>query len=187
MSLAILLHFLRAQQAQACNTDTTPTQLHRNPNTHGTKNNTTNVVIQQHSRKLLMMDILMSETFWAHKKWNKIASDIKSVFYSSTILPLVLVLSQIYRHFAFPSYFFKTNFIITLPHKKRFPNNLRLSGCSKQNPIKILLNGSLGPCHQGMARPRMLAGKDGVELRTATANITNKQSRTAEKGIPPPW
>ena len=30
------------------------------------------------------MDILMSETCWAHKKWNKIASDIKLVFYSST-------------------------------------------------------------------------------------------------------
>ena len=32
-----------------------------------------------------MMDTLMSETCWAHKKWNKIASDIKMVFYSSTI------------------------------------------------------------------------------------------------------
>jgi len=32
---------------------------------------TTDVVIQQNSRKLLMMDILMSETCWAHKKWNK--------------------------------------------------------------------------------------------------------------------
>ena len=42
------------------------------------------VVIQQNSRKLLMTDILMSETCWAHKKWNKIASDIKLVFYSST-------------------------------------------------------------------------------------------------------
>ena len=41
--------------------------------------------MQQHSRKLLMMDMLMSETCWAHKKWNKIASDIKLVFYSSTI------------------------------------------------------------------------------------------------------
>ena len=50
----------------------------------GTLINTTNVVIQQNSRKLLMMDILMSETCWAHKKWNKIASDIKLVFYSST-------------------------------------------------------------------------------------------------------
>jgi hypothetical protein len=72
-------------QAEACNTDTTPTQPHRNSNTHRTKNNTTNVVIQQNSRKLLMMDILMSETCWAHKKWNKIASDIKLVFYSLTI------------------------------------------------------------------------------------------------------
>jgi len=58
-------------QAETCNTDTTPTQPHRNSNTHWTKNNTTNVVIQQNSRKLLMMDILMSETCWAHKKWNK--------------------------------------------------------------------------------------------------------------------
>ena len=32
-----------------------------------------------------MMDILMSETCWIHKKWNKIASDIKLVFFSSTI------------------------------------------------------------------------------------------------------
>ena len=64
---------------------------HSNPttpklrNTHRTKNNTTNVVIQQNSRKLLMMDILMSETCWALKKWNKIASVIKLVFYSSAI------------------------------------------------------------------------------------------------------
>ena len=74
--------------AEACNTDTTPTQPHRNSNTHRTKNNTTNVVIQQNSCKLVMMDILMSKTCWAHKKWNKIASDIKLVFYSSTILLL---------------------------------------------------------------------------------------------------
>ena len=71
--------------ASACNTDTTPNQPHRNSNTHRTKNNTPNVVIQQNSRKLLMMDILMSETCWAYKKWNKIASDIKLVFYSSAI------------------------------------------------------------------------------------------------------
>jgi len=68
----------------ACNTDTTPTQPHWNSNTHRTKNNMTNVAIQQNSCKLLMMDILMSKTCWAHKKWNKIASDIKLVFYSST-------------------------------------------------------------------------------------------------------
>jgi len=46
-------------------------------------NKTTDVIIQQHSRKLLMMDILISETCWVHKKWNKTASDIKLVFYSS--------------------------------------------------------------------------------------------------------
>ena len=55
-----------------------------NSNTHRTKSNMTNVVIQQNSRKLLMMDILISETCWAHKKWNKITRDIKLVFYSST-------------------------------------------------------------------------------------------------------
>ena len=71
--------------ASASNMDTTPTQPHRNSNTHWTKNNTTNVVIQQNSHKLLIVDILMSETCWAHKKWNKIAGDIKLVFYSSTI------------------------------------------------------------------------------------------------------
>jgi len=71
--------------ASACNTDTTPTQPHRNSNTHRTKNNTTDMVIQQNSRKLLVIDIINSETCWAHKKWNKIASDIKLVFYSSTI------------------------------------------------------------------------------------------------------
>jgi len=70
-------------QASTCNTDTTPTQPYRNSNTHRTKNNTTNVAIQQNSRKLLMMDVLMSETCWAHKKWNKITSDNKLVFYSS--------------------------------------------------------------------------------------------------------
>jgi len=74
----------------ACGTNTTPTQPHRNSNTHVTKNNTTNVVIQQSSRKLLMIDVVMSETCWAHKKWNKITSDIKLVFYSSTIAYLLL-------------------------------------------------------------------------------------------------
>jgi len=48
--------------ASACNTDTTQTQLHQIANTQRTENKTTDVVIQQQSRKLLMMDILMSET-----------------------------------------------------------------------------------------------------------------------------
>jgi hypothetical protein len=49
------------------------------------QNKTTDVVTHQHSRKLLKMDKLMSETFWAHNKWNKIASDIKLVFHWSTL------------------------------------------------------------------------------------------------------
>ena len=57
----------------------------KHQSTQRIQNKTTDVVIQQHSRKLLKMDILMSETCWAHKKWNKIASDIKLVFHSSTI------------------------------------------------------------------------------------------------------
>jgi hypothetical protein len=71
-----------------CNTDTTPTQPHQNSNTDQTKNNMTNLINQQNSRKLLMMDILMSETCGAHEKWNKIASDIKLVFYYSIITML---------------------------------------------------------------------------------------------------
>jgi len=43
----------------------------------------------------MMMAILMSETCWAHKKWNKIASDIKLVFYSSNALMLKLYLLHI--------------------------------------------------------------------------------------------
>ena len=72
-------------QATACNTDITQTQPHQTSNTRRTENETADMVIQQHSRKLLTMDILMSETCWVHKKWNKTASDIKLVFYSSTI------------------------------------------------------------------------------------------------------
>ena len=56
----------------------------KSSNTQRTENKTTDVVIHQHSRKLLKMDILMSETCWAHNKWNKIASDLKFVFHSST-------------------------------------------------------------------------------------------------------
>jgi len=88
--------------ASACNVDTTPTQPHWNSNTHRTKNNTTNMVIQQNSRKFLMMDILMSKTCWAHKKLNKIAWDIKLVFYSSTVTmmhgPINIIISCVTKH-----------------------------------------------------------------------------------------
>ena len=64
----------------------TPPNISRskNSNTQRTENKTTDVVIHQHSRGLLRMDVLVSETCWAHNKWNKIASDIKLVFHSST-------------------------------------------------------------------------------------------------------
>jgi len=55
-------------QASACNTDTIQTQPHQISKAQRNKNKTTNVVIQQYSRKLLMMDILMSETCWVYKK-----------------------------------------------------------------------------------------------------------------------
>ena len=62
MSLAILFHFLCAQHVSDIN-----------------------ISIDRSLRLCWSMDILMSETCWAHKKWNKIASDIKLVFHSSTI------------------------------------------------------------------------------------------------------
>ena len=62
------------------------TSRNKSSNTLRTEKKTTDVVIHQHSRKLLKMDTLMSETCWAHNKWNKIASDIKLVFHSSIII-----------------------------------------------------------------------------------------------------
>ena len=82
MSLAIFI----SRQNTSHQTHTTIHRKFTLPLNHPSlQNKTTDVVIQQHSRKLLMMDILMSETCWAHKKWHKIASDIKLVFRSSTI------------------------------------------------------------------------------------------------------
>jgi len=89
------------------NTDTTPSQPHRNSNTHRTKINVINVVIQQNSRKLMMIDILMSETCWAHKKWNKIVTSSRSFILQLSITmmhspinikknQLVALISQIY-------------------------------------------------------------------------------------------
>ena len=71
-------------QASACKWKPPKTARNKSSHTQRTENKTTNVVIHQHSRRLLKLDILMSETCWAHNKWNKIASDIKLVFHSST-------------------------------------------------------------------------------------------------------
>jgi len=108
---------LRHSCVSAYNTDTTPIQPHRNSNTHQTKNITTNVVIQQHSHKLLMMDILTSETCWAYKKWNKKTSDIKLVFYSSTLFNIHTTLIHSYT-FQWLTTVFKD------PHQSFKPNEL---------------------------------------------------------------
>ena len=56
------VRFAGTSCASACKTNTTQNQLHQISNTQRTENKTTDVVIQQHSRNLRMMDILMSET-----------------------------------------------------------------------------------------------------------------------------
>jgi hypothetical protein len=38
------------------------------------------------------------------------------------------------------------------------------------------------PCHQGIARPQVADGGDGLQIWRVAANILNKQSRTADKG-----
>jgi hypothetical protein len=36
--------------------------------------------------------------------------------------------------------------------------------------------------HHGMARPQVADGGDGLQIRRVSANILNKQSRTADRG-----
>ena len=52
----------RLPAASASSLDTTLAEPHLNSNTQQSKNETSNVVVQQHSRKLLKMDILIPET-----------------------------------------------------------------------------------------------------------------------------
>ena len=49
-------------EAEADSPDTTLAEPHPNSNTQQIKNETANVVVQQHSRKFLKMGILMPET-----------------------------------------------------------------------------------------------------------------------------
>jgi hypothetical protein len=39
-------------------------------------------------------------------------------------------------------------------------------------------------CHNGMARPKVVDGGNGLQIWRVAANILNKQSRMAEKGWP---
>jgi hypothetical protein len=38
------------------------------------------------------------------------------------------------------------------------------------------------PCHDGMARPQVETGGNGLQIGRVAAKILNKQSRTADKG-----
>jgi len=67
MSLVTFILLLRDSTcfghcASAGSPDTTLAEPHLNYNTHQMKNETANAVVQQHSRKLLNMDILVPET-----------------------------------------------------------------------------------------------------------------------------
>jgi len=53
---------VRFDWGEAGSPDTTPAKPHPKSNTQQSKNNTANVAVQPHSRKLLKMDILMPET-----------------------------------------------------------------------------------------------------------------------------
>ena len=103
------------------------------------QNKTNDVVIQQNSRKLLMMDILMSEICWAHKKWNKIASDIKLVFYSSTTNFNVTALYRILRYFMDRMFFFFDAILHNMAGK-RFNSLNHNCYCTIELPVFVLSN-----------------------------------------------
>ena len=64
--LDVICYFISLLMCSTCSRFSLQNEHHSKPhqisNTQRTENKTTDVVIQQHSRKLLMMDILMSET-----------------------------------------------------------------------------------------------------------------------------
>jgi len=60
-SIVTTIKHITISCASACKTNTTQTQPQQISNTQRTENKMTDVVIHQHSRKLLMMDTLMSE------------------------------------------------------------------------------------------------------------------------------
>jgi len=87
-SMSMKIHLATTAKRQSTSHQTHTTKHHQctlTLNPPSLQNKTTDVVIQQQSRKLWWWILLVSERCWAHKKWNKIASDIKFVFYSSTI------------------------------------------------------------------------------------------------------
>ena len=82
--------------------------------------------------RLLMMDILMSETCWAHKKWNKIASDIKLVFYSSIFL-------QLGNSKALCALWFNTCTIVLVLALYSWYNLMKITSTQDNNKSKLVL------------------------------------------------
>ena len=64
-----------------------------------------------------MLDILMSETCWSHRKWNKIASDIKLVFHSSTITMMHGPINIRYTHLIFSNIFVENRAVYDMRQK----------------------------------------------------------------------
>jgi hypothetical protein len=40
----------------------------------------------------------------------------------------------------------------------------------------------VGPCHDGMARPQVVDGGDGLQIWRVAVNVLSKKSRRTEKG-----
>ena len=68
MSLVLFGRVVFGLSDEADSPDTTLAEPHPDSNTQQSKNTTANMVVQQYSRKLLKMDILMPETCWVSKK-----------------------------------------------------------------------------------------------------------------------
>jgi len=105
------------------------------------------MVIQQNSRKRLMMDILMSETCWAHKKWNKIASDIKLVFYFSTTIILFHVMYKMHiicnYSYTYLFLFLRSVFLVARMQTKlyrSFPRYIKLSRPAIYSEASVKMN-----------------------------------------------
>jgi len=84
--------FLRC--ASAGSPDTKPAEPHPDSITQQSQNNTANVVLQQHSRKLLKMDILMPETCWVSKNEMNVTSDNSWFFILQKKLKFIYVIGK---------------------------------------------------------------------------------------------
>jgi len=129
-------------------------QPHQMSNTQRTENKTTDVVIQQHSRRLLMMAILMSETCWAHKKWNKIASDIQV---GLSFFSYLNSKSDVYVQTVFSKLFYPIENTLSLLHigthpylfwGSRGPNQLLVTLCGTATKSARCLC-QVRPCQRG--------------------------------------